>query len=121
LFSVAGPAGKYEALDRAFSIFAEWIDQEDEARRAIERRHQAEAWQRDWEAKRLAEESDHARRRGESAFDEPDPHMRVASQSGQSSHAVEQVVAAGRALRLKCVLSPVPSSYSAEGVKTRRR
>jgi len=56
LFSVAGPAGKYEAMERAFSIFAAWIDREDEARHAIERRHKAEAWQRDWEAKRLAEE-----------------------------------------------------------------
>jgi hypothetical protein len=84
LFSVAGPGGKYEALDRAFSIFAAWIDQEDEARRAIERRHQAEAWQRDWEAKRLAEESDHARRRGDSAFDEPDPHLRVAAKAAKA-------------------------------------
>ena len=84
LFSVAGPGGKYEALDRAFSIFAAWIDQEDEARRAIERRHQAEAWQRDWEAKRLAEESDHARRRGDGIFDETDPHLRVAAKAAKA-------------------------------------
>ena len=84
LFSVAGPGGKYEALDRAFSIFAAWIDQEDKARRAIEHRHQAEAWQRDWEAKRLAEESDHARGRGESAFDETDPHLRVVAKAAKA-------------------------------------
>lgn len=84
LFSVAGPAGKYEALDHAFSIFAGWIEQEDEARRAIERRHQAEAWQRDWEAKRLAEESDHARRRGDGIFDEIDPHLRVAAKAAKA-------------------------------------
>ncbi|SAL38649.1 hypothetical protein AWB69_03792 [Caballeronia udeis] len=78
LFSVAGPAGKYEAMERAFSIFAAWIDQEDEARRAIERRNKAEAWQRDWEAKRLAEETEHTRRRGDGAIDETDPHLRVA-------------------------------------------
>ena len=84
LFSVAGPGGKYDALDRAFSIFAAWIDQEDEARRAIERRHQAEAWQRDWEAKRLAEESDHSRRRGDGIFDETDPHLRVAAKASKA-------------------------------------
>ena len=84
LFSVAGPGGKYEALDRAFSIFAAWIDREDEARRAIEHRHQAEAWQRDWEAKRLAEESDHARGRGDSAFDESDPHLRVVAKAAKA-------------------------------------
>ena len=88
LFSVAGPGGKYEALDRAFSTFAVWIDQEDEARRAIERRHQAEAWQRDWEAKRLAEESDHARRRGDSAFDETDPHLRVLANAAKTAKAI---------------------------------
>jgi hypothetical protein len=84
LFSVTGPAEKYEALDSAFSIFAAWIDNEDEARRAIERRHQAEAWQRDWEAKRLAEELDHTRRRGDSAFDEPDPHMRITAKAAKA-------------------------------------
>jgi hypothetical protein len=75
LFSVAGPAGKYEAMERAFSIFAAWIDREDEARRAIERRHKAEAWQRDWEAKRLAEELEQTRRRGDGATDESPPHL----------------------------------------------
>jgi hypothetical protein len=75
LFSVAGPAGKYEAMERAFSIFAAWIDREDEARRAIERRHKAEAWQRDWEAKRLAEELEQSRRRGDGAADETPPHL----------------------------------------------
>jgi len=84
LFSVAGPGEKYEAIDRAFSTFAAWIDQEDEARRVIERRHQAEAWQRDWEAKRLAEELDHTRSRGESAFDETDPHLRVAAKAAKA-------------------------------------
>jgi len=81
LFSVTGPAEKYEAIERAFSIFAAWIDSEDEARRAIERRNNAEAWQRDWEAKRLAEELDHARRRGDSHSDETDPHMRIVAKS----------------------------------------
>ncbi len=75
LFSVAGPAGKYEAMERAFSIFSAWIDREDEARRAIERRHKAEAWQRDWEAKRLAEELEQTRRRGDGATDESPPHL----------------------------------------------
>jgi hypothetical protein len=88
LFSVAGPGGKYEALDRAFSIFAAWIDREDEARRAIEHRHQAEAWQRDWEAKRLAEESDHARGRGDSAFDETDPHLRVVAKAAKAAKTI---------------------------------
>lgn len=85
LFSVTGPAGKYEAVERAFSIFAAWIDHEDEARRAIERRNKAEAWQRDWEAKRLAEELEHSRRRGDGAFDETDPHLRVAVTATASS------------------------------------
>ncbi|CAN7351512.1 hypothetical protein [Caballeronia sp. LjRoot31] len=84
LFSVTGPAGKYEAIDRAFWIFAAWIDREDEARRAIERRHKAEAWQRDWEEKRLAEELDHTRRRGGSAFDETDPHMRTTAKAAKA-------------------------------------
>ncbi|KLU21000.1 hypothetical protein EOS_38595 [Caballeronia mineralivorans PML1(12)] len=75
LFSVAGPAGKYEAMERAFSIFAAWTDREDDARRAIERRHKAEAWQRDWEAKRLAEELEQTRRRGDGATDETPPHL----------------------------------------------
>jgi hypothetical protein len=75
LFSVAGPAGKYEAMERAFSIFAAWIDREDEARHGIERRHKAEAWQRDWEAKRLAEELEQTRRRGDGATDESPPHL----------------------------------------------
>ena len=88
LFSVTGPAGKYEAIDRVFSIFAAWIDHEDEARRAIEHRHQAEAWQRDWEAKRLAEELDHTRRRGGSAFDEADPHMRIAAKAAKAAKAI---------------------------------
>jgi hypothetical protein len=84
LFSVTAPAEKYEAIERAFSIFAAWIDSEDEARRAIERRNNAEAWQRDWEAKRLAEELDHARRRGDSPFDETDPHMRIMAKSAKA-------------------------------------
>ena len=62
LFSTIGPAAKYEAIERAFSTFAAWIDQEDEARRAIERRHEVEAWQREWEANRLAEEVGQTRR-----------------------------------------------------------
>jgi len=81
LFSVGGPAKKYETMERAFSIFAAWIDHEDEARRAIERRHKAEAWQRDWEAKRLAEELDHTRRAGGSATDETDPPSRVTAKA----------------------------------------
>lgn len=84
MFSVTGPAEKYEAIDRAFSTFAAWIDREDEALRAIERRNNAEAWQRDWEAKRLAEELDHARRRGDGAFDEPDLHMRVTARAAKA-------------------------------------
>jgi hypothetical protein len=65
LFTVAGPASKYEALERAFVVFAEWIEEDDEARRAIERRQQAEAWQRNWEATRLADEIEEARRKAE--------------------------------------------------------
>jgi hypothetical protein len=84
LFSVTGPAEKYEAIERAFSIFAAWIDSEDEARRAIERRNNAEAWQRDWEAKRLAEELDHARRKGDGPFDETDPHMRIMAKAAKA-------------------------------------
>jgi hypothetical protein len=56
LFSVAGPAGKYEAIERAFVTFAAWIEQEEAARLAIERRHDVELWQREWESSRLAEE-----------------------------------------------------------------
>jgi len=81
LFSVGGPAEKYQAMERAFSIFAAWINREDEARRAIERRQQAEAWQRDWEAKRLAEELDDSQRGGGSATDETDPHLHVTAES----------------------------------------
>jgi hypothetical protein len=81
LFSVGGPAERYEAMERAFSIFAAWIDHEDEARRAIERRHKAEAWQRDWEAKRLAEELDPMRHGGGSVTDETEPHLRVTSKA----------------------------------------
>jgi len=88
LFSVTGPAEKYEAIDRMFAIFAAWIDHEDEARRAIERRHKAEAWQRDWEAKRLAEELDHTRRRGDSAFDETDPHLRITAKATSTAKAI---------------------------------
>ena len=84
MFSVTGPAEKYEPIERAFSIFAAWIDHEDEARRAIERRNNAEAWQRDWEAKRLAEELDHARRRGDSAFDETDPQMCMTAKAAKA-------------------------------------
>ena len=84
LFSVTGPAEKYDAIERAFSVFAAWIDREDEARRAIERRNSAEAWQRDWEAKRLAEELDHARRKGDSPFDETDPHMRIMAKAAKA-------------------------------------
>jgi hypothetical protein len=84
LFSVTGPAEKYDAIERAFSVFAAWIDREDEARRAIERRNNAEAWQRDWEAKRLAEELDHARRKGDSPFDETDPHMRIIAKAAKA-------------------------------------
>src|SRR5260370_36050102 len=75
LFSVAGPAGKYAAMERAFAIFAAWIDREDEARRAIERRHKAEAWQRDWEAKRLAEELEQNRRRAAGPPDQTPPDL----------------------------------------------
>jgi hypothetical protein len=85
MFSVTGPAEKYEAIERAFLIYSAWIENEDEARRAIERRHQAEAWQRDWEAKRLAEELDHERRRGGAAIDETDPHLRVTAKAMMSS------------------------------------
>jgi len=95
LFSVTGPVGKYEAIDRVFSIFATWIDQEDEARHAIELRHKAEAWQRDWEAKRLAEELDHTRRRGDSVFDENDPHMRVTAKASKAVKA-SKVIAPSR-------------------------
>ena len=84
MFSVTGPAETYEAIERALSTFAAWIDREDEALRAIERRNHAEAWQRDWEAKRLAEELDHARRRGDGAYDEPDPHMRVTAKAAKA-------------------------------------
>jgi hypothetical protein len=84
LFSVTGPAEKYDAIERAFSVFAAWIDREDEARLAIERRNNAEAWQRDWEAKRLAEELDHARRKGDSPFDETDPHMRIMAKAAKA-------------------------------------
>jgi hypothetical protein len=65
LFTTVGPASKYEALEGAFAVFAEWIEQDDEARRAIERRQQAEAWQRNWEATRLADEIEEARRKAE--------------------------------------------------------
>jgi hypothetical protein len=81
LFSVGGPAEKYEAIERAFSIFAAWIDHEDEARRAIELRHKAEAWQRNWEAKRLAEELDHTRRTEDGPNDETDRHLRVTARA----------------------------------------
>jgi hypothetical protein len=81
LFSVAGPAGKYSAMERAFAIFAAWVDREDEARRAIERRHKAEAWQRDWEAKRLAEELEQNQRRGDGAADETHPHLLVTART----------------------------------------
>jgi len=65
LFTTVGPASKYEALEGAFAVFAEWIEEDDEARRAIERRQQAEAWQRNWEATRLADEIEEARRKAE--------------------------------------------------------
>ncbi|WP_158934583.1 hypothetical protein [Burkholderia sp. S171] len=88
LFSVTGPVEKYEAIDRAFSIFAAWVDHEDEARHAIERRQQAEAWQRDWEAQRLAEELEHTRRRGDSPFDETDQPMRMAAKATKAARAI---------------------------------
>jgi hypothetical protein len=65
LFSTVGAAEKYEAIERAFSIFTAWIDQEDDARRAIERRNEVEAWQREWEANRLTEELAQERRTAE--------------------------------------------------------
>ncbi|WP_156393394.1 hypothetical protein [Burkholderia sp. Leaf177] len=65
LFTVSGPADQYEEVQRAFSTFSAWIDEEEDARLAIERRQEVEAWQRDWETNRLAEESEQTRRRGE--------------------------------------------------------
>lgn len=75
LFSTIGPAAKYEAIEHAFSVFTAWIDQEDEARRAIERRNEVEAWQREWEANRLAEEVEQGRRRGDDNADDTRQHM----------------------------------------------
>lgn len=65
LFTITGPSDRYAALTEAFAVFAGWIDEDDEARRAIERRQEAEAWQRDWEAQRLAEEIEEARRKAQ--------------------------------------------------------
>jgi hypothetical protein len=79
LFSTIGPAAKYEAIERAFSTFTAWIDEEDEARRAIERRQEVEAWQREWEAKRLAEEVGQARRKGDGNADDTPAHMLAAA------------------------------------------
>jgi hypothetical protein len=70
LFTVFGPADHYEAMQRAFSTFAAWIDEEEEARLAIERRQEVEEWQREWEANRLAEKSEQTRRRGDAVIDE---------------------------------------------------
>jgi hypothetical protein len=70
LFTVCGPAAHYEAMERAFYTFSAWIDEEEEARLAIEQRQEVEEWQREWEANRLAEESEQARRRGDAGIDE---------------------------------------------------
>lgn len=70
LFTVFGPAAQYEAMERAFSTFSAWIDEEEEARRVIERRQEVEEWQREWEANRLVEESEQARRRADAGIDE---------------------------------------------------
>ncbi|MGV7246985.1 hypothetical protein [Caballeronia sp. M23-90] len=70
LFTVFGPAAHYEAMERAFSTFSVWIDEEEEARLAIERRQEVEQWQREWEVNRLAEESEHTRQRGDTGIEE---------------------------------------------------
>jgi hypothetical protein len=70
LFTLSGPAGQYEAAQRAFSTFSAWIDEEEDARLAIERRQEVEEWQRDWEANRLAEESEQTRRRGDAGIED---------------------------------------------------
>lgn len=70
LFTVSGPAAQYEAVQRAFSTFSAWLDEEDDARLAIERRQEVEEWQRDWEANRLVEESEQARRRSDAGIEE---------------------------------------------------
>ena len=44
--------------------------EEEEARLAIERRQEVEQWQREWEVNRLAEESEHARQRGDTGIEE---------------------------------------------------
>ncbi len=81
LFSTVGAAEKYEAIERAFSIFTAWIDQEDDARRAIERRNEVEAWQREWEANRLTEELAQERRGAE------DSHADMLDEGSLSSAA----------------------------------
>ncbi|WP_438392456.1 hypothetical protein [Caballeronia sp. DA-9] len=70
LFTVSGAAAQYEAIERAFVTFSAWIDEEEEARLAIERRQEVEQWQREWEASRLADEAEQGRRRAGAGLDE---------------------------------------------------